>query len=161
MSGGASVTIENCVTNCECGRTCEILPGTYIAVRNQLRFLAASSISAEALKALRGIIEQLRDDTISTRAAEQQAEAIAPGGGRFVRFFEGLSNKDRREICIALIGAVAAILVAKCSSPTINNENKIVVQPTIERVVPPPRNNILPGLPGGPPLSVKGHWSRI
>lgn len=145
LAPGASIAIINCLTSCPiCHGPAEILPGTHSAFRDRISVILDPSVSLQALAALESLAKAVSENRISAVEAQRQAEDISSGTGRLFDF----SNWDpqaKATLVGAIATAIALVVAAKLSSPTIIN------QPVIERAVPRLPNHPLPGLPGGAP----------
>ncbi|RUU85558.1 hypothetical protein EOB59_31730 [Mesorhizobium sp. M7A.F.Ca.MR.176.00.0.0] len=89
ISGGGTIEISHCVVDCphpKCGRECEILPGEYTAKEDgkPWEYKVGSSISPEALNALRGIVERIQRNELTPEEAVEQVAQVAPKLGRLM-----------------------------------------------------------------------------
>ncbi|WP_156150837.1 hypothetical protein [Hyphomicrobium sp. 99] len=148
---GVNITLLGLSTTCPiCGSISEILPGAYSAFKDRIDVLLDPSVSAEALVALRFILEAARDNKISQPEAKRQAEKIVPGSGRLFDI-GNWGDQAKATLYASVIGAIALVTAAKLSA---SSSSTTVIQPVIERIIPMPQEyKPLPGLPGGNPLN--------
>jgi hypothetical protein len=154
LAPGAKLTIRGVATNCPvCDGASEIIPGIYEAHADRINLLVDPSISHEALAALKKVAEDARANKITLDQAKQRAEQIAPGTGRLFDI-ANWGDQAKATLYASIIGAIAVIAAARMTSNP--SQTVIIERPAIgQRYEPHPPRDILPGLPGGPPLRTK------
>lgn len=125
MSGGASVTIENCTTSCpRCGGTARFAEGTLRADDDKFRILSAPSVTREMLQRLDLLVEEVYRDPRRLERIGLEAEAIHRGFGSL--FAPANWSPD---VKAAVVAAMTALIVAKCSpSPTVNVSPRLIIE---------------------------------
>lgn len=131
LTGGASITISNCVIDCpRCGATAHFADGTLRADGDKFRLLSGPNVTREMLLRLRLLVEEAERDPTRLDSVQKEAEAIHPGFGSL---FSPTSWSP--EVKAALVTAMAAVVLAKCSpSPTINVTPRLIIE------IPSPRH---------------------
>ena len=133
LGAGSQATFSNCAQNCPiCNAQSEIISGTYKAGIDRVNLLLDPRISQEALRALAAIASAAKDKSITAEEAKRAAEKIHPSAGKLFDV-SNWSDQAKATLYAAIIGAAAILAAARITSSTTPS---IVVQPTIERVVP-------------------------
>jgi hypothetical protein len=130
----ATVGLIDVATTCpHCGRTSEVIPGTYQAEMDRLNILVDPSISLLALGAIRKLAEQVKAGEIDVEEAKRKAEKIHPKAGRLFDI-ANRSDTAKSTLYSAIIAAAAVIAAAKISS---SSSHTTVINPTtvIEHVI--------------------------
>jgi hypothetical protein len=141
LGEGAVLGVQNCLHSCPiCGAASEIIPGRYEAQASRLNLLVDSSISLEALSAIRELAEAAARGRISPEEAKRAAEKIHPKAGKLfdVANWPGQAKATLYAAIICAAGAVVAAKVASSPNQTVTI-NPIVV----ERVVGKTKNDLL------------------
>ncbi len=116
LAGSRGITLSNMVDQCPmCGRKCEILPGTYDAIPNGFNLLMDPSVSIEALTAIKALAEKVQKQEITVVQAQQQAERIAPGTGKFFNVREW-SDGAKATLYAGILTSATALAIAAYAS---------------------------------------------
>jgi hypothetical protein len=130
--GVTGTTFTDCGATCpRCGRVSEIIPGVYDATDDRLNILIDSSISPEALSAVRQLAERLQQGTITSVQAKEEAEKILPRLGKLFDVWNW-SDQAKATLWAAILGGAAVIQAARIASAP---SQTVIVQPTIERTI--------------------------
>jgi hypothetical protein len=135
--GATGNTFIGCTTRCpRCHGVCEIIPGVYDALPGGLNILIDSSISVDALKALRSLAERVQREEIGLQEARAEAVKISPLAAQLFDFENW--SEAKAIVVAAIIGAITAVYLQRGEtqqSVIVNAPLTVNFQPVIERVI--------------------------
>ena len=134
-SGTKGLYLQHLAVDCPvCGRSSEILSGVYRSNEDILEILVDSSISPEALTAIKRITERLQRGEITVPEAKAEAEKISPKAGRLFDIADW-SDEAKSRLYSAFLIAIGAIAVAGITRTALSPRQTVNVHPVIERVI--------------------------
>ena len=166
VSGGGSVTVRNCVTNCpRCGGMAYMLDAVYSAVQETLTAIVTQKLSEDQVRQFTEILESAQDKGTSAAEIAEEIKSQAP---QFARFADWISEHKEwlaKETFKAMLLLAVGIAVTRCqptSSPSQPNTNvninnsvnvEMVVQDAVREIDPAVTPEPEMGSPETPPTS--------
>ena len=135
-------------TNCpRCGGTANLMDGTFSVEDDKFRILSAPSVTREMLVRLQLLLDEAEAHPSDLDRISKKAEAIHDGFGSLFNPADWSPN-----VKAAIIGAVAALMVAKCSGGTtvINVAPRLIIEMPEPRKPEPPMGRF-----GNTPLPIR------
>jgi hypothetical protein len=139
IGGGGTIRVQSSRTNCpSCGRSAEILDGTYSALGERLNAFLAPSISDAARAAVVELFKQVQAGEKSIDEAKQEASALHPRLGKLFDIVHW-PPQAQATLYAAVIGAFALLVAPRLSpSPTTDVHIEVALPPEGSRAVPSP-----------------------
>jgi len=136
-NGATNITFTGNRTNCpRCGGVAQLMDGTFSVKDDRFEILSAPSVTREMLARLQLLIDEAEAHPSNLDAVRQKAEAIHAGFGALFGVKDWSPN-----VKAALIAAVTAVLVAKCSgggTTVINVAPRLIIEMPEQRKPEPP-----------------------
>jgi len=139
-NGGKIIVARPSTINCPTGgASCEMLPGLYASDGDHINFLLDPRVPAEALEALRKIIESVQAGKITPEQAVNEAEKVHAGWGKLFNISRWSANT--LTLSTSLLSAIAIIAAARISSPA--QTVTINTPPAIIQFIAPTKSGLL------------------
>ena len=146
QNGASNITMAGNTTNCpHCGAMATFMEGTFSVEDDRFKILSAPSVTREMLVRLQLLLDEADAHPSDLDRISKKAEAVHAGFGSLFNPADWSPN-----VKAAIIGAVAALMVAKCSGGTtvINVAPRLIIEMPEPRKPEPPigrfGNNPLP-----------------